>query len=197
MINPVRIRLSDENIALLEAEMKKTGSDSKDLINARLSESYKTIPCKKLLSSLDVDVLRMERMSTNKCSHEIIRFLGRPLIKRIIFAAKKDTLNGYVLVMAIEMSDLTVVIDNSSNSLARTPRIMEIEELFQAFFSLCLNDKAVFIREHVTNSSDLTPHDALEYIYSQKMEPFNLAEYLSVLSKNKFEVKDFMPKEEG
>tara|TARA_R110001592_G_scaffold341474_1_gene630566 strand:- start:41181 stop:41786 length:606 start_codon:yes stop_codon:yes gene_type:complete len=198
--NPLKLKLTDENIALISAESERTGIPYAKIINNRITRSYKQLSCEQMLDTLEVsDVLRMTSMNTTKTAHEIVRLLRRPTLARVIMAAKPDKLNGRALVVIFEMEDITIVADNTMNNLARSPRIMEIEEIFHEFSRLRLQNKALFIPEPVEDTSSLPVEEAFNRLSSYRMKSFDLEGYLSVLSENShlFDLKSFQPKEQG
>jgi len=174
--NPLKLKLSEENISLLHAENQRTGVPYAKIINARLNRSYMQLSCEEMLKALDVaNVLRMKANNTTATSHEIIKLLRRPTLAQVILGAKPDDLNGKTLVMILEMEDVTIVADNTVNSLARTPRIMEIQDIFQHFHKLGLQEKSLYITEPVDNTESLPVNEALDKLSSYEMKPFDLA----------------------
>jgi hypothetical protein len=185
--NPFKLKISDENAERIEYEQKYINDiPVARIINRRLNESYSTLPLEFLYNTLTglPEVFRMKEMNTADTISSIKRYLRRPNIERVIFAAKSDALNDFVLVTVVEMSDITIVIDNSSNNLARTPRISEIAELFQEWNrnKTRLESKTVYIANPIEDTQSKAPEVALREIYKYKAIPFSLENFLKVLS---------------
>lgn len=193
--NPMKLKLTEENAERITEEAERNGTPFAKIINRRLDESYSSITADHLISLLKVGhTFRMREMNTTETVEAIIALITRRNLVRIIFGARSCAMNGKCLVLAIEMTDLTVVVDLAMNSLARAPRIYEIERLIQTLYKHKLEEKSV-ICGGVDDTSGMQPDEALNHLYERGTMPFSKEDFVALMGKPKSFVNsvDFNP----
>lgn len=140
---------------------------------------------------------RVVRMKSSSTSADVMRILNvaRHLpVQRLIFAAKPNELNTALLVLIIETPAATFVVDDTWLNMARRPREMEVQELFQGFDRLGLVNDAEYCPDLVEDTAALSPEEAVERIAKtgRIRRLSNPADYLRVLAQHEhFDVSNY------
>ena len=145
-------------------------------------------------------VVRVRSSSTHADMRQVKSIIRATLTERIVLAAREDDLNNAVLVMAIATEERVFVLDRSMLNLARRPREMEIQELFQALDGRRLLESALFHPELIEDTREMPAEQAADVILrgSGVRALSDLSEYLQVLSQHGiFEEAKFRARRDG
>jgi len=194
--NPLKIRFDENNLEQLESDSKQSGASITALVNRAVESRYTDISAHSLLNALVFpDVVRMDAGGTSTHVHNLKLLLSRKQTRRVVFGVKEEQRNDRVLVAYIEMDEITVLMDKVLINHARRPRQIEVEELFQYWYSVESRCEGLLIPEIVPDTGKLVPAEALAQLEKFSTEPFDLARYISMLSPKSsgFDLSDYMP----
>ena len=154
-------------------------------ITDRLAASL--LPNRGLLRLLEaIDLPKAVRIATPTTSAAVERILTacRELgADRVTVAARADDLNHAQLVVLVESSSLVAIADDTSLSMARGSRILDVEDLFRNLDGLGLLASARMLTQHVPDTRGLEPAEAIDVIAkASRGAPLDLAQFLGALS---------------
>lgn len=181
--NPLKIRFDIDNLEALERESKTTRRPITYVVNKAVASRYSDVEASVLLEALNLPkVVRLESTSTTADVRRIRSLLKRDQLRRVVFAVRKDPLNGHCMVAYLEMDDVTVLIDTTMINHARRPREMEVQELFVKVDELNLSGDTYFIEDVVSATHDKTVDEAWQIISKLPIKPFELKSYIELLA---------------
>lgn len=137
-----------------------------------------------LLESLEMpQAIGLKTSNTSTDVSRIISVCTELDVGGLILGAKDCDLNNGRLVALIVSGPLTIVVDTTWANAARTPRISEVETLFQHLEELDLLKSTQACTVRVPDTAHLSAHEAAQVIVEQgKPGAFHLGMYLRMLA---------------
>lgn len=149
---------------------------------ARLAKSAAGGHSRALFEALDLPkALRLRSTSTSADLDRLLTVCTELEADLIVLGARRDELNGAVLVAVVRTPTVTCVMDQSSLSVARPPRTLEMRALFQKLDSLDLLQWAHAWPELVDDTTQLPPAAAVDRLLSAARSRLDLPAFLKLL----------------
>ncbi len=185
--SPLSLRVPAELRERLEALAQAHGRSLNQEVVRRLQQSCWPAGGGPLQKALEViglpKVVRLRSGSTSTDAANVVAVADGLGVDRVLFAARPNDLNGATLVLILESSFTTVLLDGSWINMAREPRIGEVEQMLQDLDARRLLQNARYCQDLVEDTTALEPADAVNQIIATgRPAPLDLRAYLDLLS---------------
>ncbi len=181
----VSLRISSSLSDRLKEESTSKGISFNSEVLKRLEGSFRNNErARELLNLVELDTkfFRVKPSSTYYEKEKILKILESIDVDRIILAARKDDLNGAILVMIIHTNFASFVIDSFTLSMARKPRVYEVEEILELIKSSGLILLTEYCRTYVKDTRDFPIEEAISHIMDSSPTLItNMNQYVSML----------------
>jgi len=159
----------------------------------RLAKSAAGGHSRDLFEALDMPrALRLRSTSTSADLNRLLTVCTELEADLIVLGARRDELNGAVLVAVVRTPTITCVMDQSSLSVARPPRAQEMKALFQKLDALELLQWAHAWAGFVDDTSQMKPAAAVDHLLSVTRSRLDLPAFLKLLGTGQdFNAEDF------
>jgi len=149
---------------------------------ARLSQSVEGRAASALFEALELpSAVRLRSTSTSADLTRLLTVCTDLDADLVVLGARRDPLNGAVLVAVVRTPTVTCVMDQSSLNIARPPRALEVRDLFQRLDALDLLQWAHAWSDYVDDTSHLAPATAVDQLLKNSRSRLELPAFLRLL----------------
>jgi hypothetical protein len=127
-------------------------------------------------------VLRLYATATSTDADRLLTVCAELEADLVILAARSDPLRDTVLVAIVRTPSVTCIMDTSLLSLARRPRVFDIQKLFKGLDALGLLQTAQTFETIVDDTSEMEPAAAVDHLLLRPRQRFNLEAFLALHS---------------
>lgn len=188
-ISPFGLRMPQELRELLDTAADANKRSLNVEIVSRLKKSFDSEPLirpEEFFDLIAVDgPFRLRTTSTFRDMQRLCFLIRKLQPRRILLGARREHLNGYVMVSVVDAGPLLIVADKTLLNITRPVREAEIQHFFKVVGGLRRWEGIDFIPSHLPETANLPADHALAVLRTlptKPLTPENLIEYLSLLT---------------